>query len=221
MDHPLVIIVVSMLVGLAVLIGLNTAINRLDDWLRRREAPISLKRWPPTVKDLGNNIIEVMVFGNARWDQIPGLMLGGFFVVAILMSFPVPGQTTGFILTKAGLVLLLFLASLISALWMRSRHTRYRIDLTAGQVQRQSKLFGWPDKVKNYLLKLPVQAGFDCQSKDPDRKDATMQYATCWLLKDNRKLVIVHKNQEEAEQFRADLAAYGCPTVAPLPTPNR
>ncbi|MCB0168381.1 MAG: hypothetical protein KDI79_29405 [Anaerolineae bacterium] len=220
MTHPLVIIISSMLVGLAVLIGLTAAINRVDDWLRQHEAAISLKRWPPTVKDLGNNIIEVAVFGNARWDQIPALMLGGFFVVAILVSFPVPGQTGLFVLMKVGFLSLFFLASLISALWMRSRHTRYRIDLTSGQVQRQSKLFGWPDKVKNYLLKLPVQAGFDCQPKDDDRKDATMKYATCWLLKDNRKLVIVHKSQEEAEQFRADLAAHGCPTPAPLSATN-
>ena len=221
MNHPLVIIIASMLVGLVILIGLGAAINRMDDWLRQREAPVSLKRWPPVVKDLGNNIIEVAIFGNARWDQVPMLMLGGFFVVAILMSFPVPGQTPLFVMGKIGLVLILFLGSLISALWMRSRHTRYRIDLTSGQVQRQSKRFGRPDKVKNYLLKLPVRASYDCQPKDEDRKDATMQYATCWLLKDDRKLVVVHKNQEEAEQFRSDLAAYGCPTQEPIPTVNQ
>lgn len=217
MTHPLVIILASMLGGLAVLIGLTAAINRVDDGLRRREAPISLKRWPPTVKDLGHNIIEVAVFGNARWDQIPNLLLGGFFVVAVLVSFPVPGQTAIILLTKVGFISLFLIATLVSALWMRSRHTRYRIDLTSGQVQRQSQLFGWPDKVKNYLLKLPVQAGFDCQSKDAERKDATMQHATCWLLKDNRKLVIVHKSAEEARQFRADLVAHGCPTLEPLP----
>lgn len=215
MSHPLVIIIASMLVGLVILIGLTAAINRLDDWLRQREAPISLRRWPPIVKNLGNNNIEVAVFGNARWDQIPGLMLGGFFVLAILLSFPVPGQSASFVAVKLGFVSIFLIASLLSALWMRSRHTRYRIDLTSGQVQRQRKIFGRAGKIKNYLLKLPVQAGSDCQPTDDDRKDATMQYATCWYLKDDRKLVIVHKSQEEAEQFRADLAAQGCPVLEP------
>lgn len=215
MDHPLVVIVVSMVVGLVIMIGLTAAINRLDNWLRQREASISLKRWPPKVKNLGNNVIEVIVYGNARWDQIPGLMLGGFFVVAVLLSFPVPGQSTLFFIIKLAFVSLLLSGTLFAALWMRSRHTHYRIDLTSGQVQRQSRRFGRPDKVKNYLLQLPVRAGSDCQPTDADRKDATMQYATCWLIKDGRKLIVVHKDQEEAEEFRTELAAQGCPLLEP------
>lgn len=217
MDHPLVIIIVSMLIGFVILIGLTAAINRLDNWLRQREAPISLKRWPPMVKNLGNNNIEIAVFGNARWDQIPGLMLGGFFVMAVLMSFPVPGQTGLFVAIKLGFVSIFLIASLVAALWMRSKHTRYSIDLTSGEVQRQSKLFGRTGEVKNYLLKVPVRASSDCQPKDADRRDATMQYSTCWFLKNDRKLIIVHKSQEEAEQFRADLAAQGCPLLEPSP----
>ena len=211
MTHPLVIIIVSAVVGIILLIGLTAVIKRFDAWLRQREAPISLLRWPPVVKDVGHNAIEVIAFGNARWDQIPTLMLGGFFVVAILLSFPVPGQSTVFVAAKIGLVSIFLIASLVAAVWMRSRHTYYRIDLSTGQVQRQRKTLGRPEKLKNYLLQLPVRAGSDCQSKDEDRKDATMQYSTCWTLKDGRKITIVHKDEDEAQQFRAALAEHGCP----------
>ncbi|MCB0211807.1 MAG: hypothetical protein KDJ52_20880, partial [Anaerolineae bacterium] len=175
---------------------------------------ISLLRWPPVVKTTGPNTIEVIVFGNARWDQIPTLMLGGFFVVAILMSFPIPGQSTTFVAIKVGLVSIFLIASLVAAVWMRSRHTYYRIDLSSGQVQRQRKTLGRPEKLKNYLLQLPVRAGSDCQSQSEDNRDATMRYSTCWTLKDGRrKLTIVHKDEAEAQQFRVDLAEHGCPVT--------
>lgn len=142
MNHPLVIIIASMLVGLVILIGLGAAINRMDDWLRQREAPVSLKRWPPVVKDLGNNIIEVAIFGNARWDQVPMLMLGGFFVVAILMSFPVPGQTPLFVMGKIGLVLILFGQPHLRPVDAKPAHSLpYRFNLGPGATPKQTF---WP-----------------------------------------------------------------------------
>ena len=76
MYNPVIITLVSMLVGFAVLIGLNHLVNRLDDRLRQRQAPFSFKRWPPSVRPVSDQVLEIGEYSSARWDQVPALLLG-------------------------------------------------------------------------------------------------------------------------------------------------
>lgn len=215
MSNPLVIIIISMAVTLVILVGLNILANKLDDSLQQRQAAVSLKRWQPVVRRINDNALEVIEFGSARYDQVPSLLLWGVFIVAILLAFPVPGQSLTFLFGKLGLVSAIIILMLLVMIGMRSRHTYYRIDLTSGKAQKQTRTFGKAGKTQNYLLALPVQASADCNYKDPDRKESFLKYATCWALKPRGKLRIVHRSSEEAEQFRADLARHGCTVLTP------
>lgn len=209
MYTPVIVTIVSMLAGLALLIGLNLAINKWDDRLRQRQAPVSFRRWPPTVRPLSEHVLEIGEYGNVRWDQIPALLMGGFMVVAVLMSL-YPSPTPAFFAGVVGLIVTILLLTLFASLWLRSRHTYFRLDLLSGQLQVEKRTFGWGGKPQNYLLKLPVQASADCQYQDDERRDAFLNHATCWRLKDGRRLTIIHRNAEEADAFRSELSRYGC-----------
>ncbi|HMQ55144.1 MAG TPA: hypothetical protein PKD98_23885 [Anaerolineae bacterium] len=216
MYNPVIIILVSMLGGFAVLIGLNHLVNQLDDRLRQRRAPLSFKRWPPSVRPVSDQVLEIGEYSSVRWDQVPALLLGGFMVVAILVAL-YPWPTPGFFASVMGMVGAILLLTLVVSLWLRSRHTYYRLDLTSGQMQVETRTFGWRGKPQNYLLKLPVQASIDCQYKDDERRDAFLNHATCWLLKNGQRLTIIHRNAEEAHYFRTELSRCGCAVPDHIP----
>ena len=216
MNQPLVIILVSMVVGFAALVGLDVLIKKLDTWLMQRGTPVALKRRPPAVKRVDDKTIEVIEFGNTKWDTIPILILWGYLVTSVIVVLPLLTQsqnpeTLGMaLLYIVGLYVVIFLI----IVWIRSRLTCYQIALAAGTLQKQIRIFGIAGKATTYDLKFPVEAHTNCQPKKSDLKDSRLRYATCWISKSGRrKFIIVHKSSEEAEQFRTGLIAHSCPVV--------
>ena len=216
MNQPIVIIFASMVVGFVALIGLNWLINKLDVWLMQRDAPVALKRRLPMVRRLEDDVVEVIEFGNTKWDAIPGLILWGYLITTILVLLPLvtQAQDPDTLSTAMTYIIGLYGLLLLIALWIRSRFTYYQIGLTSAKIRKQIRMFGISGKVISYHLKSPVEAQTDCQPRKADLKDARLRYATCWISKSGRsKFIIIHKNAEEAEQFRTKLIEHGCPVA--------
>jgi|GEM_PF-2988460 len=206
-----------MVVGLVLLWGGNTLINKLDVWLMQHDAPLALKPRPSVVKRLAGDTIEVIEFGSTRWQAIPGFILLGYLFTALIVLLPLLTQSQDpEALGTAMIYILGFLAVLLLiTLGIRSRFTYYHIALISGKIQKRVRIFGIPGKVTDYLLKLPVEAHTDCQPKRADLRDSSLHHATCWIPLKGRKIIIIHKDDQEAEQFRNNLIEYGCPIVRP------
>ncbi len=219
MNQPLVIILAAMVVGFVALVGLDLLIKKLDVWLMQHDVPVALRRRLPTVKRLADDTIEVIEFGNTKWDTVPVLILWGYLVTSIIVLLPLLTQSQNPEALKTAMIYIIGLYVLIFLVivWVRSRQTCYKIALTAGTIQKQIRTFGRSGKAITYDLRLPVEAHTDCQPKKVDLKDSRLRYTTCWISKSGRrKFMIIHKNDEEAKQFRADLMQHDCPVVDQL-----
>ncbi len=213
MDQPLVIIFTATVVGFIALVGSGILIGKLDSWLMHRNAPLALLRRPPVVNQPAGNTIEVVQFGKARLDAIPGLMMWGYLVTGLIVMLPLltQSQNPKVVGTSVFSMLALLVLLLLITLSIRSRFTYYHIALTTGKIQKQVKIFGLSGKTKDILVTVPVEASADCQPKKVELRDSRLRHATCWTSTRRRKIIVVHKNAQEAEQFNAKLIQYGCP----------
>jgi hypothetical protein len=215
MDQTILIVAASTIGTLVGFVLLDKLLGWLDQWFMQRRIPLALRRRPPQVKRLTPDMIEIIEFGSAQWDQMPLLFLGGLFLVVVVTILPwITTAPPDDAAATAVIIAVILAIPLLVTLWLRNRWKYFWLNLTSGQLELQLSQFGFAGKQYRYLLKLPVQALSPCSDIRYGKKNATLKYSSCWLLTDGKRIRIIHKNGPEAEAFRAALSAHRCPVVA-------
>lgn len=158
--------------------------------------PILFKPRKPLFKRLAGDTVEITNVGYGTSEKLPQFFLVGFLLMGVVMSAGERDLTR--ISTDAAILLTLILTSLLSLLWLRSRHKSYRFDLTEAKAEKLICQFGKSRRVREYVLQKPLTV---VTLKDY-RGEGNTYYWTQWNVAGGKPIKIEHDTDEERRRFR-------------------